>query len=324
MDFEQNIVHQVLGLSASKKIFYKNDPLYEDTVLDIPKDAELVILNHCYANNHTLQQYNLLKDKVLNKDFALLTSNYWYYKNKHENIIYFPYYYFHFLTLPLQKFDIQNTRPYSLMCFNLNPWLHRTVNLLAMSKKKWFNDCKLSFHWGYNLPHYNTTNIITDTLTRLSDEQRLELSQFNLPIIIEDDWDCNGNFYVPNTSHFYSSTYINYVTENSCHQEFITEKTWKPIFSGQLFYVLGSLNIIEHLRDLGLDVFDDIFNHSYDYENDIPTKIDLILADLDRVMEMDLDRVWQETSLRRKRNLDLVYSQDFKNMLANDLIKKVS
>jgi hypothetical protein len=133
-----------------------------------------------------------------------------------------------------------------------------------------------------------------------------------------------GQFYVSNSSELYEQTYINYVTENSVNQEFITEKTWKPIFSGQLFYILGSENIITHLKDLGIETFDDIINHSYQSEPDLNKKIDMILSDLDRLLKMNLHEIWEETYLCRRKNLELVYSDDFKNLLTADLVKRVS
>jgi len=324
MDFEQNIVFQVLK-NFNKNIHYESQLLQRDTVLDIPENSELVILNHSFATISTVQQYELLKQKVGDKDFVLLTSNYYYWENKHPNIIYFPYYYFYFLSLPFCKYDIQKNRQYPMMCFNLSPWYHRAVNLIEMSKRSWFKKCKISFHWVYAYKDYNTTNIGIDTLSRLNQEQKSTLANFQFPILAEDDaWHFFSRYYVSNQSKLYENTYINYITENGVGQVIFTEKTWKPIFSGQLFYILGSINIIKHLRDIGIDVFDDYINHSYDSENNLDKKIDLILNDLDRLMQMNLDKVWQDTYTRRLKNFDLVHSQDFKNLLANDLVKKVS
>jgi hypothetical protein len=323
MNFEQNIVFQVLG-NNNKNIHYESQLLQQDTELDIPENSDLVLLNHSFGNNHTIQQYELLKQKVGNKDFVLLTSNYYYWQNKHPNIIYFPYYYFYFLSLSNSVYDIKNHRPYQLMCFNLNPWVHRTKNLLKLSKKNWFNHCKLSFHWTYKTDKSDTTAIGLNTLSQLTQLEKTELEKFNFPIVVEDNWVLGGNFYVSNKSELYGQVMINYVTENTVQQEFITEKIWKPIFSGQLFYVLGSKNYIQHLRDIGVDVFDDIINHEYDNTDNLDCKIDLILADLDKLMISDLENIWNETYMRRKNNLDLLSSQEFSRLLSNDLIKRVS
>lgn len=323
MDFEQYVVQKQLN-NVSKKIHYESQFLEENTELNIPTDTDLVILNHSFANNHTTQQYELLRKKVGTKDFIYLTSNYFYWKNKHPNIIYFSFYFYFFLDLPYVDYDIKETRPYKLMCFNLNPWLHRTLNLLKISKKKWFDECKFSFHWTHVTHNSDTRPIGYNTIAELNPGQRNELDKFQFPIVVEDNWVLGGNFYVLNQSKLYGQVKIDYVTENNIKQEFITEKIWKPIFSGQLFYVLGPKNYIQHLRDLGIDVFDDYIDHSYDIEDDLDNKIDLILNDIDKIMVMDLDKIWNDTYQRRKNNFDLVRSKDFANKLCEDLIKKVS
>ena len=75
---------------------------------------------------------------------------------------------------------------------------------------------------------------------------------------------------------------------------------------------------------MGIDVFSDILNHSYDFESDMYKKIDLILNDIDRIMETDLDSIWKETYQRRKQNFDLVHSLEFKNFLSQELINRLN
>ena len=47
---------------------------------------------------------------------------------------------------------------------------------------------------------------------------------------------------------------------------FITEKTFKPIKHGQMFFVAGAAGTLQCLRDLGYRVFDGILDNSYDRE----------------------------------------------------------
>ena len=49
---------------------------------------------------------------------------------------------------------------------------------------------------------------------------------------------------------------------------FVTEKTFKPIKHGQLFFIAGTAGSLELLRELGYRVFDDILDNSYDQETD--------------------------------------------------------
>jgi hypothetical protein len=47
---------------------------------------------------------------------------------------------------------------------------------------------------------------------------------------------------------------------------FITEKTFKPIKHGQLFFVAGGAGSLQVLRDLGYRTFDSVLDNSYDLE----------------------------------------------------------
>ena len=47
---------------------------------------------------------------------------------------------------------------------------------------------------------------------------------------------------------------------------YITEKTFKPIKHGQMFFIAGAAGSLQVLRDLGYRVFDGILDNSYDLE----------------------------------------------------------
>jgi hypothetical protein len=49
---------------------------------------------------------------------------------------------------------------------------------------------------------------------------------------------------------------------------FLTEKTFKPIKHGQLFFIAGPAGSLQLLRKLGYRVFDGILDNSYDQEPD--------------------------------------------------------
>ena len=329
---EQTFVRNFVKDHSSKQIYFINEMLNNDTQIIVPDGTQLVVFDQSFNTNFTSTQFELLKNKIANIDYIIITSNYYYFKNKHPNIVYFSFYYFYLLNNynVLKRYNIESLRPYKLMCLNLNPWYYRTVNFLEMSKRYWFQDSKISFHWTYNIENINTTNIGKDTLTILTQDQKKHLAKFTFPIVVEEDWELNGSYYVGNSSRLYQDTYINYITESitnyslNRHTNNITEKVWKAIFSGQFFYILGTSKIVEHLRELGVDVYDDIINHSYDNEPDGSKRIQLILDDLDRLLALGLDKIWIDTYERRKRNLDLVYSPEFQDFLTNDLIKRIS
>ena len=72
---------------------------------------------------------------------------------------------------------------------------------------------------------------------------------------------------------YHVNSYCNIVMETHFDADqsggaFLTEKTFKPIKHGQLFFVAGPAGSLQVLRDLGYRVFDDVLDNRYDLEQD--------------------------------------------------------
>ena len=72
---------------------------------------------------------------------------------------------------------------------------------------------------------------------------------------------------------YHVNSYCNIVMETHFDADqsggaFLTEKTFKPIKHGQMFFIAGPAGSLQVLRDLGYRVFDSVLNNSYDLETD--------------------------------------------------------
>ena len=72
---------------------------------------------------------------------------------------------------------------------------------------------------------------------------------------------------------YHVNSYCNIVMETHFDADqsggvFLTEKTFKPIKHGQMFFIAGPAGSLQVLRDLGYRVFDNILDNSYDLEPD--------------------------------------------------------
>ena len=69
---------------------------------------------------------------------------------------------------------------------------------------------------------------------------------------------------------YHVNSYCNIVMEThfdtGSNGTFLTEKTFKPIKHGQMFFVAGPAGSLQVLRDLGYRVFDSVLDNSYDLE----------------------------------------------------------
>lgn len=305
-----------------------------DVYKHINPDCDLILFDTTFFPNSAEQCYTWIKSLKLKHEYAFVTSNFSYFNSADPNVIYFPFYYFQLYDNPTRKiYDLKAFREYPMQCFNLNPWLHKTINILQMSKRTWFNRILATFHW-LSPTNVNTppTNLVKLVLTELNTEEINILNSLNLPITVNlpDDPHPAGWVYVSNAGRGHEVSYIDYVNESCVTEPFISEKIWKPIFSGQLFLCLGPPRIIQHLRDLGFDTFDDIIAH-YKYDNiqgsspdDIRAKVTTILDIAENLLSKDLNQIWEQTYERRLKNLNYILSDEFKFKILNKLIKKVS
>jgi len=108
----------------------------------------------------------------------------------------------------------------------------------------------------------------------------------------------------------YQNSFVEIVSESmfAAPGFFITEKTANAFFACNFPIVFGGVGIVQHLRDIGLDVFDDIVDHSYDKIHNpfdrITTGIDQnrrLLTDGDYVKE-----TWTTCRHRFESNINVI------------------
>jgi hypothetical protein len=285
--------------------------------------AELIIFDKSFGpEDNELEYLEWIAGLNLQQEFILTTSNYHYHFNKHSKIVHLPRYYFIMCQNPdNQRPDIVTPRPHKISCLTKNPWTHKTLNFVAMSKQPWFDSVQKSFGWTYPDPTHQYDYLSTDVLNMITEQDADYLrSIYPLRLSVADDMDK----FESNACPTYQTCYVDYLPESRTENTFISEKTWKPIFSGQLFLILGSVGTIEYLRAIGIDVFDDIIDHSYDQESNLEKKIDTLMESITKLLAQDLDQVWADTYHRRQKNLDLVYSPEFQQRMFADIASRVS
>ena len=86
---------------------------------------------------------------------------------------------------------------------------------------------------------------------------------------------------------------------------------------------IGSQGTVEHLRNSGVDVFDDIIDHSY-YDNvtDWQKRIHCAHEILERLITQDLEKIYQQTHQRRLKNVEKFYAGEFDANRSLDYIQQ--
>jgi len=107
----------------------------------------------------------------------------------------------------------------------------------------------------------------------------------------QDSWHIIYRF---DLDHIWRETYNNIAIEIVCETNtspgtfFITEKTFRPLYYGRLFLVIGSPQFEQNLKDLGFDIFDDILDKSYDNLESY-MRVDAVFDSLQKYIDNPVD-----------------------------------
>jgi hypothetical protein len=244
--------------------------------------------------------YNLLEQHEIN--FIMLTHEPSDHQKK-SKLYYFPsWLYTALAVMPKPEVDLElMERTYKLSCLSGTPKNHRVYNHFYVENKPYYHDCLYKFY------NYSDDN-------RRPDEPPLD------PVTYKRWQDTRHTYPLWNTSAGFSAvhpaftdTYINLVADTTIlNRIFISEKVWKPISCGQLFLMLSNPGSAAHLKELGVDTFDDIIDHKYyDSEPNWQLRVEKIYTIIDQLMQQDLASIYNQTKHRRLINRQKYFNGDF-------------
>ena len=164
-----------------------------------------------------------------------------------------------------------------------------------------------SIGWEFEIPRHDT---LRTTI----------LQGFNRLSITDDDYDIYREYGQKNTDNagnfenrlrnMYRDSFVEIVSETLfVSPSFIlSEKTAHAFYGCNFPIILSGCGAVAHLRELGLDVFDDIVNHDYD---NIKNPIDRIVSAIESNRRLLTDtnhakQSWKESQPRFERNVEVM------------------
>jgi hypothetical protein len=305
------------GMFDNPDIFYLDRPNFQgpwelsDQDLQKIKNHQLTIIDlsseHWGANgiDAAYEKFN-----SLGINFLLLSHEPTDHK-KYKRMLYYPHWY-HYSVKNFEILEnITHNKMYMWSCLNLNPRPHRIYNYMLSRSKPYFAQSKFSM---FNSPEdwcSRDDDIVLDQVVVTAWQQAKQ----KLPTI-ESVVGKGLDLSIPELT----DTYIHLVTESTIMPRvFITEKTWKPIAAQQLFLVFGNPGTVSALRQLGIDVFDDIIDHSYDIELDWSKRISMIHNVIETLLSKNLELIYQRTATRRKHNQEIFITMQVGKTFQHDL-----
>lgn len=188
----------------------------------------------------------------------------------------------------------------------------RTMMALALHH----HDLLKDMYWSFGIFTDGDTNreLVTsniDTLERFIKSHKSNYffeSDFNWIKSIEANITCDNNTLDTNLAfgegsitwkHMYNTKFalVHETIPNGINPAvaidapFLSEKSYKPFVTGQLFLIHGCLGTIAALREQGYDVFDDVVDHGYDLIEDPLVRTKIICDEVER-LSLRTDDEW--------------------------------
>ena len=208
------------------------------------------------------------------------------------------------MPMPNHTFS-QHPKKYKISCLNGTPWEHRKLVYLELTNKEYFDQTVFTFAQRSDYVANNTL-LLESELDKFAS---LPQSKTFL------DCDATAGIDLSINHPAYLETYVNLVTETtvSADTPMLSEKTFKPIVAGQLFVLIASPGAVQFLRDIGIDTFDDIIDHSYDNITDTRQRIISAIDQIDQLVRLDLEMLYNQIKPRLQRNSEYFLSQEFRD-----------
>lgn len=133
----------------------------------------------------------------------------------------------------------------------------------------------------------------------------------------------DGGFITPRKTRFplpseYYQSFFQLVPESMVNYKFITEKTTAPLLIGKPFMVLGAPGIHQMIKDLGFELYDELFDYSFDTIQDLNQRVTAISENIKRITNLSLDecrnfhsKIQSKIDHNRKRVIEIAYDQNF-------------
>jgi len=246
----------------------------------------------------------------IDRPFTVVSGLYHYHRQPTPNIRFLPFWalwmsdpYTGILDRKYHKFS-NGPKKYKFSCLNGTAKEHRKLVYVLLNQKHYFKD--MVFTFGYRPPTITFPNEMILTV----EEQKIYQA---LPQAVEFlASDATVGIDLTLNHPAYQESYVNLVTETTVVSPMLSEKTFKPILAGQLFVLIASPGAIQFLRDIGIDTFDDIIDHSYDQILDPKQRIIQALVQIDQLDRIDLNAIYYIINPRLVKNSEFLRSDAFR------------
>jgi S-adenosylmethionine/arginine decarboxylase-like enzyme len=254
------------------------EPWFSDKTLSLIKKYNV---NVVYVIGALISNY--LKNRIKSYNYNNIDLQCW------------PTFYFVYavpLLKQIQPIKVEHFK-YSFICMNNRGHEHRCALVDHLEKYKLIN----------------SNNVIT-WHNFLNENMQYNYKYFkHRQIKLDDDFDVKLDSYIIPRQYFESLFDI--VSEATHHCIFITEKTVKALYYKKPFIVFGAQGFHKYLKELGFELYDEIFDYSFDNEPDLEKRADLFAKEVKKLEA--IKTIEQRDKIRQM--LSNKIDNNYKNML---------
>jgi hypothetical protein len=165
---------------------------------------------------------------------------------------------------------------YTLVSLNNKPHMHRCFMMDMLQKYGLVENQAISWINTTDMPGYFVTNFefkywqekkqtLTDTYNEIPDSYKMMPAE-------------------------YYSSFIQVVNESTMLCDFITEKTTMPLFLKKPFVVLNTKNYNFWLKELGFELYEEIFDYSFDSIDNFQDRFEAGVIEIARINSMSREK----------------------------------
>lgn len=295
---------------------------YTKDILPKIKQSSITIIDASLDPHDPIAIKNLCCNYDIDDKVVILTSNFGDYRN-YRNIEFFPFQFFR--SSFYYKKVINEKRNFFVSCINRNPAGHKLYTFYKLNQHPRFKEMLTSFN-GMGVHGFNRNrniqllNLNHYLFDNIPDDIKIKIEQINIKKQAFPGDDIFSYEVLNSNLHpAYTDAYLNLVTETSADVPCISEKTFKPIVSGQLFLISGAVQLVECLRSLDFDCFDDIFsNHDYTNHKVMIQRIDRLFDIFSNLYDQIPD-IYHDCKKRIRENQNHMWSSTLYNKIVSPL-----
>jgi len=234
----------------------------------------------------------------------------------------------------LKDFSFTSKRNYLFTSRNGRFNSHRAYTIYKLFKEELTDNLVTALFYHDSSFNNSLDYIDTEYLEKIDkDFYETEISP-RIPISIDNlvSWEDGGYDLKGDMHHNFDffDSYVDLVTENVCstpnnQYELVTmtEKSIKPLLYYQIPLYITQQNHAKYLKELGFDLFEDVFSLDYDSKSDVD-RIDSVINLIKQKQNFDFQTFFKENKDRFLNNRNLCIKYAFSNGVDSilNLIKK--